>query len=217
MTDDQMTERAEAMASAMAPPMRCPRGHSGPCRGCVDDLMTGRVRPSEVAPPPDAALITSALDDLKWNLAYQAQCCDAMAAGWLALLMAVEAGTEWYAAVRQSLAAWEAAKEAGQWEHEQFLAKRKAEYAETMRRHELAVRVECPYCGAQPGAVCRTAGPNGKAHTKGSGDHKDRYRAACHLQPDIDPEAGWMDAAGHPACPPDPDAELRAMVERGGQ
>lgn len=65
-----------------------------------------------------------------------------------------------------------------------------AEYAEAVRRHELAMTVECPYCGAQPGTACRTAGPSGAGHPKGVHDHKDRYRAAT------DPE--WKRAADQP-------------------
>lgn len=53
-----------------------------------------------------------------------------------------------------------------------------AEYAEAARRHELAMTVECPFCGARPGMACRTAGPSGAGHPKGVHDHKDRYRAA---------------------------------------
>jgi hypothetical protein len=65
---------------------------------------------------------------------------------------------------------------------------RDAEYDEAVRRHELAMTVACPYCGAQPGTACRTAGPSGAGHPKGVHDHKDRYRAAT------DPE--WKRAAG---------------------
>jgi hypothetical protein len=62
------------------------------------------------------------------------------------------------------------------------------EYAEAVRRHEPAMTVACPHCGAQPGTGCRTAGPSGAGHLKGVHDHKDRYRAAT------DPE--WKRAAG---------------------
>jgi hypothetical protein len=55
-----------------------------------------------------------------------------------------------------------------------------AEYAEAIRRHELAMSVECPHCGAQPGTPCRTAGPTGAGHPKGIHDHKDRYQAAAN-------------------------------------
>ncbi len=54
-----------------------------------------------------------------------------------------------------------------------------AEYTEAVRRHELAITVECPHCGAQPGTACRTAGPSGAGHLKGIHDHKDRYRTAA--------------------------------------
>jgi hypothetical protein len=73
-----------------------------------------------------------------------------------------------------------------------------AEYAEAVRRHELAITAECPYCGAAPGLVCRTAGPSGIGHPKGVHDHRDRYRAAEHLLDppdppwgDDDPPPGW--------------------------
>lgn len=56
-----------------------------------------------------------------------------------------------------------------------------AEYAEALRRHEVAVTAECPYCGAEPGRVCRTAGPSGIGNPKGVHDHGDRYRAAAGL------------------------------------
>lgn len=54
----------------------------------------------------------------------------------------------------------------------------RAAYAESVRRHELAIQVECPFCGAQPGEVCRTTGPSGKRQPKGVHDHRGRYRAA---------------------------------------
>jgi hypothetical protein len=64
-----------------------------------------------------------------------------------------------------------------------------AEYAEAARRneqavlrHELAMTAECPFCAAQPGAQCRTAGPTGVGHPKGIHDHKERYRAATDLE-----------------------------------
>ena len=53
-----------------------------------------------------------------------------------------------------------------------------AAYTEAVRRHELAVTVECPYCGAQPGQVCRTAGPSGISNPLGVRDHTGRWRAA---------------------------------------
>ncbi|MGO9294781.1 MAG: hypothetical protein ACLP52_13060 [Streptosporangiaceae bacterium] len=56
--------------------------------------------------------------------------------------------------------------------------RREAEYQEATRRHELAVTVECPYCGAVPGLDCRTAGPTGSRYPKGIHDHAGRYRAA---------------------------------------
>ena len=59
-------------------------------------------------------------------------------------------------------------------------ARRQAEYAEAVRRHQVAVTVECPYCNSAPGAVCRTAGPSGKSFPKGVADHRDRYRTAAH-------------------------------------
>lgn len=60
--------------------------------------------------------------------------------------------------------------------------RRDAEYAEAERRHELAITVECPYCGAEPGQGCRTAGKSGAGHPKGIQDHRDRYRAATDPQ-----------------------------------
>jgi hypothetical protein len=56
--------------------------------------------------------------------------------------------------------------------------RREAAYAEVLRRHELAIRAECPWCGATPGSRCRTVPGR---HLRGSGDHADRYRAAVHL------------------------------------
>jgi hypothetical protein len=52
-----------------------------------------------------------------------------------------------------------------------------SEHAEKTRRHEIAVRVTCPLCGAAPGDVCRTTGSTGPM-AKGLDDHKARYRAA---------------------------------------
>jgi hypothetical protein len=49
---------------------------------------------------------------------------------------------------------------------------------EQVRQHQIAITVECPYCGVAPGVTCVTSGPNGKGQTKGSSDHKDRLRAA---------------------------------------
>ena len=57
-----------------------------------------------------------------------------------------------------------------------------AEHAEKTRRHELALQVTCPHCGAAPGDVCRTTGPTGPK-AKGLDDHKTRYRAATSEPP----------------------------------
>jgi len=51
------------------------------------------------------------------------------------------------------------------------------EHAERTRRHELALQLTCPHCGAAPGDVCRTTGSAGPM-AKGLDDHKARYRAA---------------------------------------
>ena len=55
---------------------------------------------------------------------------------------------------------------------------RKAARTEAKRRHEMAIAVECPYCGARPGVPCRSRGLNAIGQSKGIADHKDRYRAA---------------------------------------
>jgi hypothetical protein len=60
------------------------------------------------------------------------------------------------------------------WEHE---------HAEAVRRHALAVKVECPYCGASEGAECVTERTRSAC---GIRDHKDRYRAACSLLVSVD-------------------------------
>lgn len=52
------------------------------------------------------------------------------------------------------------------------------ERAEAERRHELALKVDCPYCGETADAECVTE--PGRAPL-GVRDHRDRYRAACHL------------------------------------
>jgi hypothetical protein len=67
-----------------------------------------------------------------------------------------------------------------------------AEHEEALRRHKIAVTVECPFCGASPGKVCYTVPTtdDGEAHTKGVHDHADRYRAATGQHgPPSDPEA----------------------------
>lgn len=56
-----------------------------------------------------------------------------------------------------------------------------AEYAEAVRRHERAVTVTCPYCGAAPGLTCRTVSPGAGGHPKGVHDHADRYRLTAGL------------------------------------
>ncbi|MEQ7008332.1 hypothetical protein ABN028_19345 [Actinopolymorpha sp. B17G11] len=61
-------------------------------------------------------------------------------------------------------------------------ARNEAAYAEAVRRHELAIKVDCPYCGSAAGTVCRTKGPNGSSGPKGVHDHADRYRAATSGQ-----------------------------------
>jgi hypothetical protein len=58
------------------------------------------------------------------------------------------------------------------------LARQEQDRAELARRHELAIRVECPYCGVPAGAVCVTSPAR---YSYGVRDHKGRYRAACHL------------------------------------
>jgi hypothetical protein len=56
--------------------------------------------------------------------------------------------------------------------------RREAAYEEAVRRHRIAVRAECPYCGAAPGVNCHTAGPSGHGYPRGIHAHADRYRAA---------------------------------------
>ena len=58
------------------------------------------------------------------------------------------------------------------------MARWEAERKEALTRHELAVRVDCPYCGAESGEVCFTRPAK---NSRGILDHKDRYRAACGL------------------------------------
>ena len=78
--------------------------------------------------------------------------------------------------------------EAAEWQREETRQQRReAEYAEALRRHEVAITAECSYCGAAPGSVCRTAGPKGFGNPKGVHDHADRYRAAVGL---LDPFGG---------------------------
>lgn len=62
-------------------------------------------------------------------------------------------------------------------EEEAYHSRWEAEHAEKTRRHELALQVTCPVCGAVPGDPCRTTGPTGPK-AKGLDDHKARYRAA---------------------------------------
>lgn len=64
-----------------------------------------------------------------------------------------------------------------QQEEEYHQQRWQAEHDEKTRRHELALQVACPVCGAVPGDPCRTTGPTGPK-AKGLDDHKARYRAA---------------------------------------
>ena len=67
-------------------------------------------------------------------------------------------------------------------EEEDYRGRWEAEHAEKTRRHELALQVACPQCGAAPGDPCRTTGPTGPK-AKGLDDHKARYRAATSEPP----------------------------------
>lgn len=71
-----------------------------------------------------------------------------------------------------------AASRAGR-DREAARQRREAERAEAVRRHQVALKVGCSYCGAGPGLVCRVASPGvSGAYSKGVHDHADRYRDA---------------------------------------
>ena len=115
-----------------------------------------------------------------------------------ALLDAVEGGQPVHVAIGAALDAYAVARAEIREADAREQAAGEAAYAEAARRHELAIKVTCPYCGAEPGATCRTAGPTGQSHPKGIHDHRDRYRAGC----------GLLGSA-------DVDAELQALTEAG--
>lgn len=80
--------------------------------------------------------------------------------------------------LRAAMAAYdeEETRQRASWQ--QYRERSDAERAERERMHELAITAECPFCGAQPGSPCRTAGPSGKSYSKGIDHHVDRVRAA---------------------------------------
>jgi hypothetical protein len=80
------------------------------------------------------------------------------------------------------------------------------EHEEAVRRHDLAITVECPYCGAQPGKVCLTAGPAGVGHPKGIHDHKQRRRAAA------EPEGSTQVASGQGSGGPPTRGRLNRLL-----
>jgi hypothetical protein len=80
--------------------------------------------------------------------------------------------------LREAISCYRAAQDGNNAAYERGRARQEKECAEAVRRHELAVKVECPYCGAAPGVVCRSTGPSTEGHAKGVHDHTARYRAA---------------------------------------
>lgn len=67
------------------------------------------------------------------------------------------------------------AEERDLWARER--AQQEQEHAEAVRRHGLAVTVDCPWCGAPAGATCHTTGAT--PYSLGVHDHADRYRKAA--------------------------------------
>lgn len=95
-----------------------------------------------------------------------------------AILDALEAGHDRVESTSHAITVWRAAHKtrADQQKHDQ--EQRAADYARRMAEEETTRKVECPYCGAHPGASCRTTGA---LQTVRTDSHRDRYRHARNL------------------------------------
>lgn len=192
--DDRLYDRLEAMATDAAPVARCFRGHCNKCRDCITELVAGELLVRDIG---DLEIVSSAvtkrvaefaehldyyLGDRRYDYYYRHDSDGiALAAAMRALLQCIESLPYTPRAVVVALDAYDAEQQELSARFAERERQAAEERAEAERRHELAVRAECPYCGAQPGKPCRSAGKDSKGYSKGIGDHRDRYRAACHL------------------------------------
>jgi hypothetical protein len=124
------------------------------------------------------------------GLARQSGCCAdhcpaaALAESWLHLLdrlTELDGGEAVVPIVAQAIVIHNGVRVTAQRNREARRQQAEADYAEAVRRHKIAITADCPYCGAAPGSMCRTAGPSGIGNPKGVHDHADRYRAGEHL------------------------------------
>jgi hypothetical protein len=99
-----------------------------------------------------------------------------------ARLIAIKAAMDEYDRLAKDRAAEDESCAEHRAEQDQWYAEHRAEIA---RQHELAVTVECPYCGSKPGKTCRSSGPDSIGQSKGIYDHKARYRAAKGLTGEV--------------------------------
>jgi hypothetical protein len=106
-----------------------------------------------------------------------------LAAAWLELLDRLADGQAAWTAISDAIDAHDKAAGENREAADASSASAQIAYQEAVRRHELAVQVTCPYCGAAPGATCRAAGADGASTARGINDHRDRWRSAQHLTP----------------------------------
>jgi hypothetical protein len=122
---------------------------------------------------------------LEWSVSMfsssRYDCDPALASSYLHLIGRLEeiGGDAVTAALAEAIIIFDSAERRNRETDERERQQREDDYAEAVRRHRIAINAECPYCGAQPGATCRTAGPTAHgSYPKGIHDHAGRYRAA---------------------------------------
>lgn len=102
----------------------------------------------------------------------------AAAAGFLTVITELTDGTEPTTAVARALAVY-IDIDGRQNEHQAAAEKQRLQDEQDLEAEEAITRkVECPYCGAAPGAKCRGTGASGGLRKK---SHADRHRLARGL------------------------------------
>lgn len=137
-----------------------------------------------------------------------------IATSFLALLRALTNGIEPVPAIAEAIRVLDEARSHSRtlWETQNA---RTQEHRERMwAEEEITQKVECPHCGAAPGASCRTTGPARQVKTE---SHRGRYRLARSLNDgaaDAALDAAKRDAHARDVLNNAPDEEIRLWAAR---
>lgn len=102
-----------------------------------------------------------------------------LADAFLALLDAFEGGSDPVSALTAAMREWDIARARLLDAYDVVRDRAEADHQRRMAEDELACRVSCPACGAEPGQKCRSLG---KAHTTRTLSHQSRRRLACSTE-----------------------------------